>query len=360
MCPEIENRSDGSNRLRLLFWESTARCNLSCVHCRRLATADGPAGELTTQQARRLIDSAAELGRPIFVFSGGEPLLREDWAQLAGHARDKDLITALATNGTLIDAEAAERIAAAGFHRVSVSLDAADAATHDRFRNVPGAFDRAVSGVEALRRAGAAVQINASICLGNLDQLPRLYELARRLGAVALHLFLLVPVGCGMEMSEDEFLTPTPCESVLEWVVRRQAAGQIELKATCAPHYYRVARQWLARHADADGAERVRNGIRGRGCLAGVGVIFVSHSGEVFPCGYLPVSCGSILEKNLPEIWTNSDVLRRLRDYDLLAGKCGRCDYKTICGGCRARALAATGDYLTEEPTCAYLPPAAR
>jgi len=157
-------------------------------------------------------------------------------------------------------------------------------------------------------------------------------------------------------MSEDEFLAPTECESVLEWVVRRQAGGGIELKATCAPHYYRVAKQWLTRHADDDGAERVRSGIRSRGCLAGVGVIFVSHSGEVFPCGYLPVSCGSILERDLAGIWENSEVLRRLRDYDLLTGKCGRCEFKTVCGGCRARAFAASGDWLAEEPSCGYVP----
>ncbi|KPK82919.1 MAG: hypothetical protein AMJ81_08920 [Phycisphaerae bacterium SM23_33] len=339
MCPGNENRHGDSHRLRLLFWESTGRCNLSCVHCRRLHPDHDPGDELTTEQARGVIDSAAGMGRPIFVFSGGEPLLRDDWAELARHAKDKGLMTALATNGTLVDPPLAGRVAAAGFHRVSVSLDAAEASSHDRFRGVPGAFEAAISGIKALRQAGAAVQINATICESNVGQLPRLYALAGRLGAVALHLFLLVPVGCGMAMSEDEFLAPTECESVLEWVVRRQAGGEIELKATCAPHYYRVAKQWLTRHADDDGAERVRSGIRSRGCLAGVGVIFVSHSGEVFPCGYLPVSCGSILERDLAGIWENSEVLRRLRDYDLLTGKCGRCEFKTVESGVIPLAL---------------------
>jgi len=343
--------------LRLLFWESTARCNLRCVHCRRLVIDEGAGDELSTHEARRLIDSVAELGRPIFVFSGGEPLLREDWEALAGYARRKGLPTALATNGTLIDADLAGRIAAAGFHRVAVSLDAADAERHDAFRGVGGAFKAAVGGIGALRKAGATVQINSTIYAGNVDQLDEIHRMARRLGAVALHLFILVPVGCGLQLAEREQLKPAQCEDLLGWVCRRQAEGTIEIKATCAPEYHRVGSRWLNENAHAPGAERVRAGLRGRGCLAGIGVIFVSHSGEVFPCGYLPVSCGNVRRRALAEIWEESPVLAELRNFDLLAGNCGRCEYKSTCGGCRARAFAATGEWTAADPMCAYHPP---
>ena len=342
--------------MRLVFWESTAACNLRCAHCRRLEAGGSGDAEMTTEQARRLIDSAAELGRPIFVFSGGEPLLRGDWEALAAHARARGLPTALATNGTLIDDALAGRIAAAGFGRVSVSLDAAEAKAHDAFRGVGGAFEAAVAGVEALRRAGVAVQINTTIFAGNADQLDALYELAEGLGAAALHLFVLVPVGCGLELAEDDQISPRQCEEILQWLCRRQASGPLELRATCAPMYYRVAAQWLEKTPPAAGAERVRAGLRSRGCLAGIAVIFVSHAGDVFPCGYLPLKCGNVLRDDLREIWADSPLLGELRNFDLLAGKCGRCEFKAACGGCRARALAATGEWLVPDPLCPYEP----
>ncbi len=342
--------------MRLLFWESTAACNLRCVHCRRLDAGDSSGEELTTDQARRLIDSAAELGRPIFVFSGGEPLLRGDWEALAAHARARDLPAALATNGTLIDDALAGRVAAAGFSRVSVSLDAPEAKAHDAFRGVSGAFDAAIGGIEALRRADVAVQINTTVFAGNADRLDAMYALAEGLGAVALHLFVLVPVGCGLELAEGEQITPAQCEQTLEWLCRRQAAGGLELRATCAPMYYRVAAQWLDNSPAAAGADRLRAGLRSRGCLAGIAVIFVSHTGDVFPCGYLPVKCGSVLDDDLREIWTGSPLLGELRNFDLLAGKCGRCEFKAVCGGCRARAFASTDEWLAPDPLCPYEP----
>jgi len=342
--------------LRLLFWESTARCNLHCAHCRRVDAEAGPAGELSTDEALALVDSAAAMGSPVFVLSGGEPLLRDDWPAVARHAREKCLKAALATNGTLIDGPVAGRIAEAGFHRVAVSLDGADAATHDALRGRAGAFDAAVRGVRALREAGAAVQINSTLTRRSVDRLDALYDLTRRLGAEALHLFVLVPVGCGLELARADRLDATRVERALEWVCRRQAAGDLELKATCAPHHYRVASQWLAAHADDPGAAAVRAGLRGRGCLAGVGVVFVGHRGEVFPCGYLPVSCGNVREVPLGEIWRSSPVLTGLRDYDALTGRCGRCEYRAVCGGCRARAHAETGDLFGPDPLCDHTP----
>jgi len=352
----------GGKPLRLLFWESTVRCNLACRHCRRLeACQAAAAADLTTAEARAMLDQAAELGRPIVVFSGGEPLMRDDWRELAGYAGKLHLPAALATNGTLVDRPLARQIAAAGFTRISVSLDGADAATHDAFRGAAGAYNLAIAGIEALHSAGQEVQINAAVAGHNIHQLDELYSLAGSLGAVALHLFLLVPVGCGARIGESHQLTPEVYERALSWLCDRQAArqssrqaalltggqeGVLDLKATCAPHYHRLAAQQgldLGRHA-------------GRGCLCGLSVMFVSHRGLVFPCGYLPVECGSIRQTSLADIWRGSKVFADLRDFDRLTGKCGRCEYKAVCGGCRARAFAAGGDYLGEEPCCSYQP----
>jgi radical SAM protein with 4Fe4S-binding SPASM domain len=357
---------------RLLFWESTSRCNLACIHCRR-QEIDAPAAcDLSTAQAKSLIDSASRMGNPIFVFSGGEPLVRDDWEQLAAYARTLGVPTALATNGTLIDPPMAKRIASAGFRRVAVSLDGADSLTHDVFRGVAGCFDAAIAGLRLLRAANVPIQINATIAGHNDGQLDHLYDLASSLGACALHLFLLVPVGCGVQIQESHQLSPARYEQVLQWLCRRVAAvpaagsrgrgvspasghqstrsfghdahAALELRATCAPHYHRLAAQ-----------QGLPSG-RSRGCLCGQSVIFVSHRGQVFPCGYLPVECGNVRDEPLEVIWESSLVLESLRDASKLTGKCGRCEFKAICGGCRARAFAATGDYLAAETACQHQP----
>ncbi len=327
--------------LRLLFWESTGRCNLACKHCRRL---DTDADELTTDEMRTVLDSVAAMGRTVIVFSGGEPLLRDDWPALAAHAKGLGLPTALATNGTLIDSSLAAEIAEAGFHRVSVSLDGADAATHDTFRGVDGCFEQALAGIEHLRAVGQSIQINASIARHNLAQLDELYAQACELGADAMHLFLLVPVGCGLEITETHQLTPEQYEGVLNWVVRYRRASEMEIRATCAPHCARVA-TWEDQPLQSS-----------RGCLAGRSVVFLSHAGEVFPCGYLPLNCGNVREQSLAHIWQTSTVLQQFDTLEGLGGKCGRCKYKTICGGCRARAYGHSGDPLAPDPACLYQP----
>jgi radical SAM protein with 4Fe4S-binding SPASM domain len=300
--------------------------------------------DLTTAEIRSAMDSIRTLGRPIFVFSGGEPLLREDWRELAEHAAAIDLPAALATNGTLVDDSLAGQIAAAGLRRVSVSLDGANAETHDAFRGQRGAFDAARSGARRIRQAGVPIQINATIAAHNDDQLDALGELAEQLEAVALHLFLLVPVGCGAQIGPSHQLSPGRYERVLEWIADQQGRRSMEIRATCGPHYYRVA------------ARRGLDVGRGKGCLCGQSVAFISHRGRVYPCGYLPVDCGSVVETPFADIWRTSETFAALRDPDRLGGKCGRCEYRTICGGCRARAFAATGDFLAEEPTCRHQP----
>jgi len=364
---------------RLIFWESTAGCNLACIHCRRTTVVDQLLPQdLTAAEAFSLIDQIAAFARPIFVLSGGEPLFRPDIFDIARHAADAGLIVALATNATLVDASTARRISQDGIRRVSVSLDGPDAATHDLFRG-PGAFEQALAGMEHLRAAGVPYQINTTVARHNVGQMPETLHMAKALGAVGLHLFLLVPVGCGVEIAPDQQITPAEYEGVLNWLYDAEQQGGIELKATCAPHYFRITRQRQSaarrlgvaavapdsqrrqEHAGGGGARHAPSAMNAmtKGCLAGSGVCFVSHRGEVFPCGYLPLEAGNVRRQAFRDIWENSPLFAELRDPDRLAGKCGRCEFKQVCGGCRARAYGMTGEHLGEEPFCTYEPRAA-
>ena len=356
--------SDDAPPLRLVFWESTAACNLGCVHCRRLGVGQGAAREdLSTAEARGVIDDITEHhARALLVFSGGEPLLRADLFDLAQAASASGLAMALATNGTLVTPELAQRVAASGFSRVSVSLDGAQAATHDAFRGAAGSFGAALRGLRLVRDAGQAVQINMSVTRANAAELAAMVALAEAEGAAALHVFIVVPVGCGVELGPAQRLSPADYERVLREFYRLSEGSSLATKATCAPQYARIADQ--LREAGGGPAARTPRRPEGPdardrqtgGCLAGRGVCFVSHRGDVFPCGYLPVGCGNVRERPLSAIWRTSAVFAALRRPELLKGKCGACRWRAGCGGCRARAYAATGDYLAEEPDCIYRP----
>lgn len=353
--------SDGPP-LRLLFWETTAGCNLDCVHCRRLEVShELMKNDLTTVQGKRLIDQVAAVGRPVLVFSGGEPLMRPDVFELAEYAKAKGLLIALASNGTMIDAAVAGRIAQVGFDRVSMSLDGANAETHDGFRGLPGAFDQTMQAFEHLRNASVATQINCTIAKHDKDQIEAVLRLGEKVGAVAVHYFLLVPVGCGEEIAEEQMLDADEVEARLRLIDKLQQSTDLQIKPTCAPHYYRIIRQQAREenrpqpHSHPHGPHGSLHSIT-KGCLAGSAVCFVSHEGDVFPCGYLPVRAGNVLRQDFGEIWRSSRVFQEMRDEDLLSGKCGCCEFKRVCGGCRARAFYEFDDYLAEEPYCAYEP----
>ena len=377
-----------TNKPRLVFWEVTKGCNLRCIHCRATATELSSSLDLPTTKALNIIKQVSQLSLPILVLSGGEPLFRADIFELARYARECGLRVALATNGTLVNKEVAHKIVDAGVRRVSISLDGADAATHDAFRGIPGAFEGALAGLRNLKELGMSVQINMTIARHNAHQLPAVLEMVRGLGADALHTFLLVPVGCGVDIAAEQMVPADEYEKILNWFYDRAQEGGIELKATCAPHYFRVARQRRAAerrvaslapsisggNGDAIGStEMTMPGSTGiglhphaghpdgmqavtKGCLAGTGVCFISHQGEVYPCGYLPVLAGNLNQQTFAEIWENAPVFEQLRDTGNLKGKCGYCEFRNICMGCRARAFAATGDYLDEEPFCVYQP----
>jgi len=352
------------NQLRLLFWETTAGCNLECVHCRRLdVSKELMKNDLTTDESFRFIANLAEFAKPILVLSGGEPLFRPDIFAIATRARDLGLPVALATNGTLITEDIAGKIVGAGIRRVAISIDGADETTHDAFRQQPGSLAAALRGFGHLKARGMSLQINCTITKHNVHQAETLYRMACDLGAEALHLFMLVPVGCGVQIAESNMLPAEEYERVLNWMYDRAQDGRLHLKATCAPHYFRIYHQRKAedrrQKSEARSPHSGRAGMEAmtKGCLAGSAICFVSHTGEVFPCGYLPVSAGNVRQQDMRAIWEQSAVFARLRDDDQLEGKCGCCEFKKVCMGCRARAYyEENGNYMAEEPYCIYEP----
>lgn len=316
----------------IVAWETTSACNLQCGYCRAAASALPSPDELSTDEAVAFIDEVAAL-RPMLILSGGEPLLRPDIFLLAKHATDKGLRVSMATNGTLITSEIAHKIATSGIGRVSISLDGAAPEVHDRARG-RGCFIRIMKGIEALQ-GRIDFQINMTITNRNESEVLSMFDLAERLGAKAIHFFFLVPTGRGRE---DDQISAQRQEELLQLIDREGARRPVEVQVTCAPQYARIAKPKEGRR-------------RSGGCLAGSRFVFVSRRGEVYPCGYLPILAGNIRKQSFLEIWENSPVLKSLRKRDL-KGRCGECSYRMICGGCRARAYAQTGDHLESDPLC--------
>ena len=350
--PHADNK--GSS-LRLVAWETTRNCNLSCMHCRASATHGPFSGELDTRASFFLLDQIAEVGKPIVILTGGEPLLRPDIFDIAQYGTNKGLRMVMAPNGTLITEKSAKQMVDSGIQRISVSLDGATRERHDRFRGVEGAFEGALRGIELAIDAGIEFQINTTITKTNLDEIPKIQELAIKLGAVAHHIFLLVPTGRGKYIVDQE-ITAAEYERTLNWFYDQSEKTTLQLKATCAPHYYRILRQRAKK--DGKSVTFKTHGMDAitRGCLGGTGFCFISHRGIVQPCGFLHVNCGDVTQTSFADIWNSSDVFLSLRNFDNLKEKCGICEFRKVCGGCRARAYEATGDFLAEEPLCSYQP----
>jgi len=360
---------------KLIAWEVTRSCNLSCRHCRASAEKGPYPGELTTAQGKALVDDIAAFANPVLIMTGGDPLMREDIWELAEYAiHQAGLRVVMSPNGTLVTPEAARKMKEVGIPRISISIDFPTAEMHDEFRGVSGAFEGAVRGVKTALEAGVQVQINSTITKLNVDFLDDLLNLSKELGAVAFHPFLLVPTGRGKQLGPEE-LPPEDYERTLNWVYERQKTSDIFFKPTDAPHYHRIMRQRakedgtdlseLKMHPHshammAGGVGRSRGhgdmDSHSKGCLAGTGFCFISHTGKVQPCGYFDVVAGDVKQQPFSEVWRTSELFRDLRDVSKLKGKCGICEYRRVCGGCRARAYEITGDYLAEEPYCVYEP----
>ncbi|MBO4316879.1 MAG: heme b synthase [Mailhella sp.] len=345
-------------KCRLIAWEVTRSCNLACKHCRAEAHPEPYPGELSTEQAKALIDTFPEVGSPIIIFTGGDPMMRSDVYELIAYATAKGLRCVMSPNGTMITPETARKIRDAGVQRCSISIDGPDAASHDAFRMVPGAFDASMRGIEYLKQAGVPFQINTTVTKSNLHSFKDIFRLCERLGASAWHIFLLVPMGRGAEIQE-EVITAREYEDVLNWLYDFRKHTDMFLKATCAPHYYRIMRQ----RAKEDGIAVTRDTFgmdaMSRGCLGGTGFCFISHTGQLQPCGYLTLDCGNVLQTPFPKLWRETAWFKKFRDRSSYEGKCGKCEYHPVCGGCRARAHAMTGDPMGPEPLCLYQPKAA-
>jgi len=343
----------------LVSWNVTLKCNLRCSHCYIDAQIREATGELTTAEGKMLIDQIAEVSKPILILSGGEPLLREDIFELARYGSEKGLKVTMGTNGTLVDDESARRLRDAGVRKVAISLDSISPEKHDIFRGLRGAWKATIKGIDACQRNGLDFQVNTTVTKQNFEEVDEIISFAQRLGASNFHLFFLVPTGRG-EKLED--LTPVQYEEMLRKVIKEGARRDFDVRPTCAPQFMRIAKQ-----------EMMNLEKWGRGCIAGIRYCRIYPTGDVTPCPYLPVKVGNIRESSFKEIWFNSDVLNELRDLSKLKGRCGICEYKDICGGCRARAYGLTsnfidicgslsppseikGDYLAEEPWCIYQP----
>ncbi len=332
--------------LRMVAWEVTRNCNLACRHCRASSKYGAHPDELTTGECFSLIDEIVSFSRPIVILTGGEPLLRSDIFEIAEYGKNKGLTMVMAPNGTLLNDENVRKIISSGIKRISESIDGPDAASHDNLRQVPGAFKQACEGIGRARKAGLEFQINSTVTKRNIALLPHIMKLAKDLGAKAHHIFLLVPTGRAKDMVDEE-LSPEEYEETLRFLAMEKKYSSLEIKITCAPHFNRVLTQ------EHPGMTR---SLRGRGCMAGVSFCFISHIGDLQPCGYLEVKCGNVRDQGFKKAWLESDVFNDLRDWSKYKGKCGVCEFKGVCGGCRARAYAKYGDYLREEPYCAYSP----
>lgn len=340
---------------RVIAWESTRACRFACLHCRAKAQRTPDPKQLTTKEALDLVDQIAEFSKPMFVVSGGDPLERADIFEVVAHATELGIRVVMSPSGSSFTPKTVDKMKAAGVKMISVSLDGSNATIHDGFRQVPGAFDMSVKNMSYAREGGLPFQINTTVTKHNLEDLGNILQRAIEFGASAWDVFMLVPTGRG---KIDMEITPKQYEETLRFVYESSLNAPIPIKMTCSPHYSRVVAQAKSSADHSQSPIQKSSPPHGdaRSCMAGNGFCFVSHIGEVFGCGFLPIPAGNIRQKKLKEIYQQSPLFLQLRNPSLLKGKCGYCEYKMVCGGCRARALSSSGDYLQEEPYCEYVP----
>ncbi|KUO50444.1 MAG: radical SAM protein [Desulfitibacter sp. BRH_c19] len=323
----------------IVSWNSTNQCNMFCDHCYRDAGAKADS-ELSTQEARKMLDEIAQAGFKIMIFSGGEPLLRNDIVELVQHASSLGLRPVFGTNGSLLTKDLAKQLKDAGAMGIGISLDSMDPEKHDKLRKYKGAWKEAVRGMEICKEVGLRFQIHTTVMDWNKDEIVNLTDFAVKIGAMAHHIFFLVPTGRGANI-EQESLRAKEYEDLLNKIQDKSEKVEIEIKPTCAPQFMRIAKQR---------GQKVRFG---RGCLAGTSYCIIGPRGDIQPCAYLNIPIGNVKEKPFNLIWEESDVFKELRTMDYEGG-CGVCDFKKICGGCRARAYYYHGSYMAEEPWCLY------
>jgi radical SAM protein len=343
---------DTSRRPMVLIWEVTQACELACEHCRADAQPARHPDELTTAEGKAVLDAAREFGEnQLVVLSGGDPCKRSDLTDLVRYGDDVGLSMSLTPSGTdELTADVLADLSDAGLRRLALSLDGGDAEHHDAFRGETGSFDATMRAAESAREAGLPLQINTTVCAETVDQLPAIRDRVRELGGVLWSVFFLVPVGRGRLLDP---ISPERADRVMAWLAETADEEPFGVKTTEAPHYRRVK---LQRRAD-DGDAAADAGLPRRGgIVAGDGFAFVSHTGDVYPSGFLPEAAGNVREDDLVDRYRHSELFTELRDRDALSGKCGACEFRHVCGGSRSRAYAATGDPLASDPLCPHVP----
>jgi radical SAM protein with 4Fe4S-binding SPASM domain len=393
---------DTSERPFVLIWEVTQACELACEHCRADATPDRHPDELSTAEGKALLDDARTFGEgQLVVLSGGDPLARDDTVELVEYGTDIGLRMTVTPSGTrALSRSAVRSLADAGVRRLAVSIDGASPESHDSFRGEHGSFEETVRAARAAREADVPLQVNTTVCAQTVDDLPAVRDLVRDLDAVLWSVFFLVPVGRGRVLDP---IPPERAERVMEWLDQVSQEEAFGVKTTEAPHFRRVQAQQAREreqgrepsgppagvaktngggassgggppphvdastgggppdHVDAtdsdDGSGGKPDSIGRRGGItAGNGFAFVSHTGDVYPSGFLPKSAGDVREKSIVDVYRNSELFQRLRETDELTGKCGACSFRQLCGGSRSRAYATTGDPLGSDPLCPHVP----
>ena len=339
----------------LVFFEMTQACDLACTHCRACAQTRPSANELSSAESLRLIDQLTQFPQPpMLILTGGDPLKRADVFELIQHAKRSGLdvsITPAATS--LATADRITQLRDAGISRMAVSLDGASRETHDGLRGVDGSFQKTLEMLTMARDAGVATQVNTVVTRSNYQQISALAELLSRYDIALWSVFFLVPVG---RAARDHCLDGRQCEAVFEELWQQTQRQPYLIKTTEAPHYRRFAAE---RRKSAPRTTRTPRGTRpflATGLNDGKGVMFVSHSGLIHPSGFMPIVCGVFPFQHVVQVYQQSPVFQKWRSAEQLHGKCRQCEYRTICGGSRARAYAVTGDPLAEEPDCTYIP----
>lgn len=343
----------------LVIWEVTQACDLSCVHCRASASPRRDPEEITLAEARGIFAQIRRMGTRLLVLTGGDPLKRPDIFDLIAAAREVGLNPSLSPSVTpLLTRESLAKGRQAGLTAVSLSLDGATASSHDGFRGVAGSFDRTLAMANEIKSAGLELRINTTVTTRNVDEMPAIAQLVAASGARIWSVFFLVPTG---RADASMQITPERCEGLLRWLYELSKTAPCRIKTTEAPHYRRIVLEMMA-HESGRPIEEIleaSKSAKGRfmpGMNDGRGFVFISHKGDVYPSGFFPLSAGNVRQTDLSLIYRDSVLFRDLRDYCLLDGRCGRCCYRFLCGGSRARAWAATGDPVGEDPLCAYLP----
>ena len=351
----------------LVIWETTRACDLACRHCRAEAVSSRHPQELSTDEARRMMDDVRRFGRPLFVLTGGDPLKRPDVVELIEYGTSIGLRMAMTPSGTpLMTAPILRRLQEAGLSRLAVSLDGSTAGIHDTFRGVAGSYAWTLEMLRAARDLGLSTQVNTTVSRYNLDDFDALCALMTELGISLWSVFFLVPTGRAQARdvaSAEEF------EAVFQRMYELSMTAPFDIKSTAAPHYRRVIleRQVAERRARTrtEAPEPLTAGVgfsladgvgRAKGVNDGDGFLFISHTGAICPSGFLPLAGGNVRTSDVVEVYRNSPMFRELRDRSRLKGKCGVCEYRDVCGGSRARAYAVTGDYMESEPFCTHIP----